>query len=239
MKKSWIWIMFVAIGVTGVAIGAILASLKVAPLTPPVARETKVKVETETRAKVEDNMVIIPPKVVIITVAPALPPPVVILGPEPKPIVPALPPPVVILGPEPKPIVPALPPLVVILGPEPKPIVPALPAVPIPELEHRPAPLPIPVVETKNIIEVSRDSAVLLAFVDTKGWGFQIWWEYGYTQDLGVKTLESFVMNLPPGLVQKQLRGLRSGTIYFYRVSVRMVDGQVHNGSTRSFMTDS
>jgi len=183
----------IAIGVTGVVIGAVF-SLKMAPLTSPVARETEARVETDAKTKVEaeasDNMIIIPPKVTIIIVSPA-----------PAPVLPSVPMPV----------------------PEPKPVA---------------EPVPIPTLRTENVPGVSRNSASLLAFIDAKGWAFTIWWEYGYTRDLGAKTLESFVTNLPPGLIQKELWGLKSNTIYFYRVSIQMVDGRTHHGEIRSFMTD-
>ncbi len=103
----------------------------------------------------------------------------------------------------------------------------------------QPDPEPIqtiePVLQTKNVVSVTSNSANLLGFVDPKGKSIMIWFEYGEGTSLNMKTTELSVSSSGdyPGFAPD----LKAATQYSFRIAARS-DGQVHYGSIRSFTTN-
>jgi len=127
------------------------------------------------------------------------------------------------------------------LAPAPPPAPAPRPA-PAPAPAPKPAPAPAPplrqpVVQTNNVVSVTRNSATLAGFFDTSGEVATIWWEYGYGDKLNKRTPE-FSTTIFSGGIKIEVFGLSPWTRYSYRISIRMGDGRIFHGWTRSFMTD-
>lgn len=102
------------------------------------------------------------------------------------------------------------------------------------------APLPPgtePVVETRDVTDVSRTIATIAGTVNSRGWAASYWFEYGETPNFGLVTdIESLAAQSASMPVKVFLRNLTPLTKYYFRLNAQNQFGTV-NGEIMDFTT--